>query len=464
MRDHSPTLRGQLLRRLMLPLAAVWLLSAALAFYFAERFSNLAYDRSLFDSTRSLAALIRVVDHGITIDLPSQAKQILRYDDYDRIYYQIKLPDGKVIAGDDLFPSPPADPKVSPNRPIYYDARIEGRKVRVASLYWPTDEGAHQPKVLVQFAETLVKRHILMEEIVAGIAMPQLLIIALAAFAVWLGIWNGLSSLNRLRDAISNRSHRDLSPISEKHIPLEIRPIIHSINELMERLSQAMAAQQRFIADASHQLRTPLAGLQAQAELALRQSSPEDIRHSLRQICISAERSAHLAKQLLTLARTEPGVVLGEGFEPLDLVALAREVTGQWVVQALERGIDLGFEPSDGHLMIKGHRVMLAELLRNLIENAVKYSRVGGRITVSVTKGLQPGLIVEDNGIGIPAEDRERVFDRFYRVLGSDVDGSGLGLSIAREITLRHGGEIWAEEPNGGNGTRVVVRFPESGG
>lgn len=460
MKDHSPTLRGQLLLRLMLPLAAVWLLSAALAFYFAERFSNLAYDRSLFDSTRSLAALIRIVDHRVAIDLPVQAQQILRYDDYDHIYYQIKLPDGKVIAGDNAFPSPPADLKATPNRPIYYDARIGGKRVRVASLYWPADGSGPEPRVLVQFAETLVKRHILMEEILTGIAMPQLLIIALAAFVVWFGIWKGLISLNRLRGAISNRSHRDLSPISERNIPMEIQPIIHSINQLMERLSMAMAAQQRFIADASHQLRTPLAGLQAQAELALRQTSPEDVRHSLHQISISAERSAHLAKQLLALAKTEPGAMIEERFEPLNLVALARDVTEQWVIRALKKGIDLGLEAAEGEVSIQGYRFMLEELLGNLIDNAIKYTPSGGRITVRITRHAQPELTVEDNGIGIPAEDRERVFDRFYRVLGSEADGSGLGLSIAREITLWHGGEIRAEGVPEGSGSRIVVRLP----
>jgi len=456
----SPTLRGQLLRRLLVPLAAVWLLGAVVAYYFAERFSNLAYDRALFDSTRSLAAQVKAADHHIHLDLPKEAEQILIYDEYDTVSYQVKTSNGEVVAGDRDIPPPPAAPEHA-NNPIYYDSVLHGKMVRVASLYRTVgDDGLHGQEVLVQVAETLRKRRILAEEILTGIVVPQLLLIALAALSVWYGISHGLTPLIRLREAIANRSHRDLSPIAEEFIPGEIRPLIHAINDLMARLSGTMLAQQRFIADASHQLRTPLAGLQAQVELALRDRNHEDTRHALNQIAISAERVSHLAKQLLTLAKAEQGMGKEENLQPINLADVARDVTKKWVFQALKKDIDLGFESEQAFLMIKGDAFLLEEMLGNLIDNAIKYTPAGGRITVKVVRDGSPVLIVEDNGHGIPAEERSRVFDRFYRVLGTDVDGSGLGLAIVRDIMLLHNGEIGAEEAPGGQGLSIVARFP----
>jgi two-component system sensor histidine kinase TctE len=460
MSGSAPTLRGQLLRGLLLPLAAVWILSAVITYYFAKSFSNLAYDRALFDSTRSLAAQIKLIDHQVQVDLPKEAQRILRYDDYDVVYYQVRVPDGKLLAGDSAIPPPPTNIALT-NTPIYYDSEILGKKVRVASLFWPVGDVPENREILVQVAETLVKRKILEEELLTGIVLPQLFLISLAAFSIWYGISKGLTPLSRLKEAISNRSHRDLSPIPEQNIPMEIRPIIHSINDLMTRLSDVMAAQQRFIADASHQLRTPLAGLQAQTELALRQDKPEDLQHTLRQIFIGAERASHLAKQLLTLAKAEPGSAAKENFKPIDLASVAREVTAKWVFQALRKNLDLGFEGSGEPLMIQGYTFLIEELLGNLIDNAIKYSPNGGHITITAARMESPVIIVEDNGIGIPAEDRERVLDRFHRVLGTGVDGSGLGLSIAKEITLSHHGELKIETGAGGRGTRIVVRFPE---
>lgn len=452
----SLTLRGQLLRRLLLPLAAVWLLGAVIAYYFAERFSNLAYDRALFDSTRSLAAQVKSVNHHIHLDLPKEAEQILIYDEHDTVSYQVMMPDGTIIAGDKAIPPPTPEH----NNPIYYDSVLHGKKVRVASMYRRVTDDSGSQEVLVQVAETLRKRHILAEEILTGIVVPQLLLIALAGLSIWYGISKGLIPLTRLKEAIANRSHRDLSPIPEERIPREIRPLIHAINDLMARLSDAMLAQQRFIADASHQLRTPLAGLQAQVELALRQSNHEDARHALHQIFISAERVSHLAKQLLTLAKTEPGIGKDENFKPINLNDVARDVTKQWVFQALKKNIDLGFEADEVFLMTNGDVLLIEEMLGNLIDNAIKYTAPGGRITVKTCRRGSPTLIVEDNGLGIAKEDRARVFDRFYRVLGTGVDGSGLGLAIAQEIMLLHNGEISAEESPGGQGTSIVTRFP----
>ena len=453
-----PTLRGLLLRRLLIPLAAVWLLGAGVAYYFAERFSNLAYDRALFDSARSLAAQVELGGNRVTLDLPKEAEQILLYDEHDTVYYQVKTAEGEMIAGDDAIPAPPAE-LASISHPIYYDSRLHGNKVRIAALFRSIGDNPEKHTVVVQVAETLSKRRILAEEILTGIVLPQLILIVLAAFSIWYGVSKGLLPLNRLQVAISNRSHRDLSAIPEERIPAEIQPLIRSINELMARLSEAMLSQQRFIADASHQLRTPLAGLHAQVELALRQADHDDMRHTLHQIFISAERASHLAKQLLILAQAEPDITRNENFRVLNLTALARDVTKEWVFAARKKNIDLGFEAGDDFLMIRGHAFLVETLLGNLIDNAIKYTPPGGRITVTARRDGMPCLSVEDNGPGIAPEDRERVFDRFYRVLGTDVDGSGLGLAIAREITLSHSGDIHVAASKGG-GTAVIVRFP----
>jgi two-component system sensor histidine kinase TctE len=267
-----------------------------------------------------------------------------------------------------------------------------------------------------------------------------------------------LRPLLQLRNEVARRSSQDLSPLPENKVVAEVRPLIHSFNGLMERLDESLILKRRFIADAAHQLRTPLGGLKAQAELAQLLDDPVEIRHSLQQISRAADHAAHLANQLLLLARAEPGAQ--DSMEELDLAGLARDVTRYWVQHALHKSIDLGFEIADSDFLIAGNALLLGEMLNNLIDNALRYTPSGGHVTVRISRDDETVVLeVEDNGLGIQECERERVFERFYRVLGSNQEGCGLGLSIVREVADRHCAEVSLLSGAEGVGTLVRITF-----
>jgi len=235
------------------------------------------------------------------------------------------------------------------------------------------------------------------------------------------------------------------------------------MNDLLARLSAAIAAQQRFIADAAHQLRTPIAGLRTQTELALRQTAPTEQQATLNQLRTATEQMTRLVNQLLALARAEPGAEHGIAMEKLDLDTLVREVTAEWVPRALARNIDLGYDSPGGPLQLSGNDFLLREMLNNLLDNAIRYTHPGGQVTARLTaRNGNVSLSVEDNGPGIPAAERERVFERFYRVLGTGTEGCGLGLSIVREIAQKHGAKITLDAGRNGTGTLVRIEFPKA--
>lgn len=456
---RSSSLRSKLLVWLSLPLLSLWLGGAVVAFFMAINFTNVAYDRALFDSARSLAEQVRVVDGRTVLGLPSSVVRLLLSDESDIVYFQVVGRDGRLVSGEADLPRPPAGGRIG--KPILHDGKLRGEKLRIASLYVIPLGGANGSTVLVQVAETLNKRHVLAEEILTGMLAPQLALIALALLIVWFGVGRGLGPLQKVRREIASRSHRDLSPLAESNSPEEVQTLIRAINELMGRLDQALGAQQRFIADAAHQFRTPLAGLKAQTDLALRQTDPAQQRHALEQLSASAGRTVRLINQMLALARVEPGADKLLELQVLDLDALAREAAMEWVPQALRKEIDLGYEGPGGAVSIRGEALRLRMLLDNVIDNALRYCPGGSRVTVKV--GAEAGgavLAVEDSGPGILPEEQDKVFQRFYRVLGNEAEGSGLGLAIVQEIVHLHGAQVEIATPAAGKGTEVRVKFP----
>jgi two-component system sensor histidine kinase TctE len=305
--------------------------------------------------------------------------------------------------------------------------------------------------------------------------LPEVLLIALIGALVWYGIERGLKPLKTLQTEIGSRSHRDLSPLPEQNAPGEVRALIHAMNDLLARLAFALSAQQRFIADAAHQLRTPLAGIKTQAELALRQQKIDDVQHTLLQLNTATGQTTHLVNQLLSLARAEPGAARPHSTQKLDLTTLARDTTTDWVPRALERNIDLGFDATadvtanstvDGHApaLIEADGLFIREMLGNLLDNAIRYTQDGGRVTVRVSTANERAVLeVEDNGPGIPAHEREHVFERFHRVLGTGAEGCGLGLAIVREIAQSHNADIRLTAGANGSGTLVTIAFPRIG-
>jgi two-component system sensor histidine kinase TctE len=257
---------------------------------------------------------------------------------------------------------------------------------------------------------------------------------------VWFGLSRGLAPLADLQARIRSRQPDDLSPIDARGAPEEIAPLVSSFNEMLARLSQNLAMQQRFLADAAHQMKTPLAGLRTQAELALRETDAQDLKRTLRHIAASTERATHLINQLLALARAEYQASDPSGFQVVDLVPLARELVRDFVPEAIARGVDLGFEGDDVPVRTVAAPMLARELLKNVVDNALRFTPRGGAVTVRVLRrGDSAFLEFEDTGSGIPENERQRVFDRFYRILGTNVDGSGLGLAIVREIAEQHG-------------------------
>jgi two-component system sensor histidine kinase TctE len=452
------SLRQRLLAWLLAPLVLWSLGSSGLAYLLAVHFTTLAYDRSLHASIRDIERQMTVVDGQPAINLPRAAIQILEWNEEDRVYYRVASASGKHIAGD---PSLPAPAFLMPGRTQYYEAQLGNATVRVAASLIPVT-GAREA-VLVAAAESTDARRSIAREILFATLVPEGLLVALAAVGVWYGVGRGLAPLDRLRAEVGRRSDQDLSSLEAQRVPREVRPLVDAINALLARLDSALAAHRRFVANAAHQLRTPLAGLDAQAELALRESEPEAVRRSLEQVHQAAGRAARLVSQLLSLARLEPRSGRPLQVEPLDLNELARDTTARWVPPALARGIDLGFESNGAQAKALGDRLLLEELLGNLLDNAVRYTPSKGEVTVRVQRsGRGIELSVEDNGPGIPEDERDKVLERFKRgSTGLQTSGSGLGLAIVREIAVTHGAEIRLEAGKHGRGTRVSVAFPD---
>lgn len=459
MNGPAKTLRRQLLAWLVWPLLVLWLVSSFFDYDITNRFVNLAYDRALLESALDIGRQVKVSNDRIYVDLPEIAVQMLQTRESGRVYYLVTGPQNEYVTGEPDLP-PPSDP--SSGSVNYYDEIYRGRPVRIVTLHLPIDTGSTEGLVTVQVAENRSARTEFARQILAKQVLPQALLIIITGMMLWYAVGRGLAPLGTLRKEIESRSHLDLSPVPEEDAPQEVRPLIHAINELLERLSLALAAQQRFIADAAHQLRTPIAGLKTQTELALRQTPPGAAQATLRQIRTATERTTRLVNQLLSLARAEPPVGrVMRAVQRIDVTALAREAATDWVPNALERGIDLGFDDTSKGTYIEGDSFLLREMLNNLLDNAIRYTQSGGQVTVRVNcADRNTVLCVEDNGPGIPDTERGHVFQRFYRVLGTGVEGCGLGLAIVHEIAQSHGAQVSLQAGSAGVGTVVSVRFP----
>jgi len=315
------------------------------------------------------------------------------------------------------------------------------------------------------------------------VILPQFVILPLAVVLVWFALARGIRPLAELQQRIRKRESTDLSPIAEGDVPDEVAPLVRAINDLLQRLDKTIATQRHFLADAAHQLKTPLAGLRMQAELAAREidsgrGDPASMKHSLRQIALSTQRAAHMVNQLLAMARAEDTGQAAR-HQWVDIAAVTRAVVRDFVPRAIERRIDLGYEgpeSDDAHspsTRLMGEPVLLGEMLRNLVDNALQYTPQGGTVTARVLPDAEGEAVVvqvEDTGPGIAPAEREAVFRPFYRALGTQVDGSGLGLAIVAEVAQRHGADVTISDarPRSGEtatcpGTLFTVRIPLRG-
>ncbi|MEN9315284.1 MAG: hypothetical protein RIS35_1677 [Pseudomonadota bacterium] len=464
---NARSLFGEILDWMLAPLLLLWPLSIGLTFVVARSLADAPFDRNLSDQANVLAQQVQVVDDQSAIVRHPRPAELLPPDSSGSRAFQIQTADGMLLAGDDALPPPDLYDFPSPGVVKRRTEPFRGTDVRIAYTHVspPDDYAGSAFPVLIQVAETLDERTSLANEIIKGVIFPQFLILPVAVGLVWLALTRGLAPLRQMQDRIRQRRPDDLSPIDPRGAPEEIAPLVEALNDLLGRLRAGIQAQKRFIADAAHQIKTPLAGLRTQAELALSETDPEELRRTLQQIVDSSDRAAHMVSQLLSLARMENQRDASR-LEALDLAPIARAITGEWVSAAMRKGIDLGFESEDVPAPIAGHPILVREMLNNLIDNALRYTPAGGEITVRLGAGAGAGevlLEVEDSGRGIPVAERGLVFERFYQVAGTLDGGSGLGLPIVREIVEQHHATIGVSDGGTSDhptGTRMTIRFP----
>jgi two-component system sensor histidine kinase TctE len=457
---RNRSLRRRLVIWLLTPLFLIFMAMLAESYSSVGRSADKAYDRSLLGSALAIAERVVAIDGELEVDLPYVALEMLTSTAQDRVFYRVTGPNDVFITGYRDLPPAPSGLAVEDDRPLFHDVVYRGEDVRVVTLSRPIIDRSLSGRFQVQVAETVSGRELLTREILTGAAARQLLLIAVAGLMTWFGIGRALKPLNRLQQAIRRRSPSDLGPLRQD-VPKEVRHLVEAINQLMDRLKVNIETMQRFIADASHQLRTPLAALQTQTESALRDRDPDSLRRSLLRLNASTRRTSRLASQLLAIAQVSPEPGARPPKEPLDLARLAAEVTREWVPAALDRNVDLGFEAPRGPAVVLGQAVLLGELLKNLIDNALRHAPDGGHVTVRAAgAGSSVDLEVEDDGPGVPRDQRARVLERFYRVPGDKTEGCGLGLAIVKEIAETHGARVTLASGNGERGLLVRVSFP----
>ena len=456
---HGLSLKRQLLLWLLLPQLVLFLVGGALAYRIALSYAEKAIDQSLTQSVRSLARQVKPVGSGLLVDFPKAAQDIIEQDPQDRVSYMVSSPPGSFLLGNGKLPGPAAGQRVDTGETLLYNAPVDGKPMRVALLEVDYGDSAPPQRLRVQVAKSLAVQKRLTTELIADMLVPLLLLGAVLSMLVYGGISRGLQPLTRLQAQLGDRRKQvlsDLSPIELTQAPQEVHALATALNQLLATVRRSLGQEKRFLNDAAHQLRTPLAGLISQTELALTERDPAALRSRLIKVLAGAQRSAHLVHQLLSLARNEVEVKL----QPLDVAALAREVAREWTPRALKAGVDLGFEGAQ-HMYVAGEALLLREALSNLIDNALSYAGAGSEVTLHVQAADQQVLLeVADNGPGLSAQELPHVFERFWRA-STLPGGCGLGLAIVAEIAQRHGGvaKVQAAQPHG---LRVQLWLPSS--
>jgi two-component system sensor histidine kinase TctE len=444
------SLRLRLLAWLLPPLLLVAIAAAGGADVFLERRLTAAYDLDLGDIARAIAPYVRARDGRIAVEFTPQAEAVLRADSSDQIYYAVLDSRGALAAGDPQFPGPLA---AAAPEPRFWNASRLGVPVRAVVL----DSQADSTPVRIVVTETTRKRDRASRDAALSAVVPAALLVIAAIAGIVIGVGRGLGPLDVLRAQLQSRSHVDLRPLSEENLVEELRPLVRALNAMLARLEGAQHTQARFIANAAHQLRTPIAGVITQLDLAKGDGarSDEHLEHARE----GAARLARLAHQILSLAAADPRGHPDLPQERIDLSDVVRSRAGEWVRMVTARGAEIGFDLASAPA--RGDTLLVGELAANLVDNAARYG--AKNITVATRNAAGRALLeVTDDGRGIPIGERTRIFERFRRLDNESTEGSGLGLAIVSEIAQRHGASVEVSDGPDGKGTRVAVSFPAS--
>jgi two-component system, OmpR family, sensor histidine kinase TctE len=450
-----PSLRRSLLLWLLWPLLLIAPAAAGLQYLLTLRPALRAFDHSLGTTVISISNFVRMGPEGLQFEMSAQTERSIRTDQTDAIFYAVTGPQGQLLAGDPPLTEPVI--KLAAQEWRFYDALVFDQAVRVGA------RGVACGKALcqVRVAQTRSARDALRNDMLTATALSLLLMTAALVLAALVATARGLRPLRRLSQQLGSRSLADLRPLAANDVPREALPVVEAVNRLFERVHAGSAAQQAFLADAAHQLRTPLATLMTEAELAVMQPHPPELSATLQRVNAAATRAARLGSQLLSLARSDASARGAWPAELVDLKNLASAAADDWVPRAVAAHIDLGFELQSAH--VNAQVFLLQELLANLLHNALTYAGPGTQVTVrSYMAAGAATLEVEDTGPGIAREDRQRVLQRFQRGAPSEAQGSGLGLAIVSDIAQAHGAQLLLSEGRDGKGLRVQVAFAAS--
>ena len=448
-----PSLRRRLLAFLALPMLALLTLNAFLTYYIALDYSNRIHDRNLTDDTHSFAQMLSSMP--VTSDLSPQARFLIEYDPDGHRYFNVDSSRNGTLSGNADFSGYAPSQDCNGAYPVLYNGKLNDQQVRMATVCTKA-MGDPGDRLAVTVAESMAeRRHRAQEILMITIPLMASLIVGMTAL-VWFGVKRGLRILTPLTRRLAQREG-ELTPISDADVPVEIQPLISTIDGLIARQSEMIALQNRFIADAAHQLRSPLTGMGLHVEQALALDDPAAIRESLQHIRRMNERTTRVSTQLLALARAQ---TVPEALQPLELGEHVPDWVGARVPDAIRAGVDLGYHSDAGPWWVDGNAALLREALDNLIDNALRYAGSGATVSVGLCAHVaEIELYVEDNGPGVPQEVMPRLGERFFRAPGTGETGTGLGLAIARAALDHMDGRIaYLNVAHGG--LKVSIRIP----
>ena len=452
------TIRARLLVLLLPALGLLLGLWAWSAYLSVLHFADIAYDRALYDTARTLATQVKVQDGKAILDLSEDEREMLEVDAQDDVYFEVFAADGTRLGGTADLPAPRAG-SAPGDFGYVYDGNLLDEPLRLVQ-YVPS--AAEPFQFVVRVGDTRRKRMRLATEATLAMVPMQVVFIGTSVLLVWLGVGWGLRPLEALRAAIARRDHADLEPLSLRGLPIELRSQAKAINELMARLRVVLDGERRFLAEATHQLRTPITVLRTQTDLAQRATDFDSLKERVRQMAGVCERLTRLANQLLNLSRAEAGLAdIGENVR-LDFAHVLEEVLARQEPAAHAKRQTLELFGDGGPLWLRGNLLMLEEMVANLVDNAIRYSPPNSRIAVEARdSGHGVRLTVRDDGPGLSDVERRRVMDRFYRGAGVTEPGSGLGLAIVREIVRAHDGRLDLEPARAdGMGLLAIIDLP----